>query len=76
MQMIGQHEHVIKMYGCNTTVSPFSIVLELAPLGDLRTYMKRMRQNVSVRKISLSAEFFVPCVSIKVRQKSDKIDKS
>ena len=52
MKLIGQpHNHVITMFGCNTSVIPYSIVLELAPLGDLQTYMREMKDDVSKSKV-------------------------
>ena len=40
-----QNPHIVKLIGCITNQSPVAVLLELAPYGDLCTYLRTQRQS-------------------------------
>ena len=41
----GQNPHIVKLIGCITNQSPAAVLLELAPYGDLCTYLRTLRKT-------------------------------
>ena len=41
----GQNPHIVKLIGCIANQSPVAVLLELAPYGDLCTYLRTQRQS-------------------------------
>ncbi|KAF6771910.1 hypothetical protein AHF37_09651 [Paragonimus kellicotti] len=44
MKVFGQHPHLIKLYGACTQSGPLQIVVEYAPYGNLRDFLRARRQ--------------------------------
>ena len=40
----GQNPHIVKLIGCITNQSPVAVLLELAPYGDLCSYLRTQRK--------------------------------
>ena len=41
----GQNPHIVKLIGCITNQSPVAVLLELAPYGDLCTYLRTQQKS-------------------------------
>ncbi|XP_033122911.1 focal adhesion kinase 1-like isoform X5 [Anneissia japonica] len=49
------HPHIVKLIGICTDFQPNMIVMELAPLGQLRTYLQENKPNLTLRTLILYA---------------------
>ncbi|XP_071953746.1 focal adhesion kinase 1-like isoform X3 [Antedon mediterranea] len=49
------HPHIVKLIGICTDFQPNMIVMELAPLGQLRTYLQQNKLNLSLKTLILFA---------------------
>ena len=47
----GQNPHIVKLIGCITDQSPAAVLLELAPYGDLCSYLRTLRKTANSFKI-------------------------
>ena len=47
---IGQNPHIVKLIGCITNQFPAAVLLELAPYGDLCSYLRTLRKTASSLK--------------------------
>ena len=45
---VGNHPHIVKMVGCDTSSSPLKLLLEYVPHGNLREYLRKNRSSVSI----------------------------
>lgn len=45
MKMIGQHKNIINLLGCCTQDGPLYVIVEYAPHGNLRDFLKKNRLN-------------------------------
>ena len=45
----GQNPHIVKLIGCITNQSPVAVLLELAPYGDLCSYLRTQRKAVGFK---------------------------
>ncbi|CAB4030162.1 fibroblast growth factor receptor 3-like isoform X1, partial [Paramuricea clavata] len=45
MTDLGKHENVIQMFGCCTRCRPICLVLEYAPGGNLKVYLRSLKQK-------------------------------
>ena len=48
---IGQNPHIVKLIGCIANQSPAAILLELAPYGDLCSYLRTLRKTANSFKM-------------------------
>ena len=47
MKEIGKHLNIVSMLGCVTSDGPLCLVTEFCPHGDLRNYLRLIRDKVS-----------------------------
>ena len=46
MKSIGKHLNIVSMLGCVTTGGPLCLITEYCPHGDLRNYLRLIRDKV------------------------------
>jgi serine/threonine protein kinase len=46
MKDLGKHENVIQMFGCSTRCRTICLVLEYAPGGNLKDYLRSLKKKV------------------------------
>ena len=46
MKQLGKHLNIVSMLGCVTTGGPLSLIIEYCPYGDLRDYLRLIRDKV------------------------------
>ena len=46
MKKLGNHYHVVNMFGSNVTQEPYFIIVEYAQHGDLKEYLKDKKKRV------------------------------
>ena len=46
MKSIGKHLNIVSMLGCVTTSGPLCLITEYCPHGDLRNYLRLIRDKV------------------------------
>ena len=46
MKEIGKHLNIVSILGCVTTGGPMCLITEYCPHGDLRSYLRRIRDKV------------------------------
>ena len=47
MKAIGYHENVLAILGCCTQQLPLCLIVEYVPNGDLQSYLRKLRKEVS-----------------------------
>lgn len=47
MKAIGYHENVLAILGCCTQQMPLCLIVEYVPNGDLQSYLRKLRKEVS-----------------------------
>ena len=62
----GQNPHIVKLIGCITNQSPVAILLELAPYGDLCSYLRTQRSSGTGLKTGSEHEVRVTTGEFKV----------
>lgn len=48
MKDLGAHRHLVSMLACCSDVTRLALVLEYVPGGNLHSYLRKHRQNVSM----------------------------
>jgi len=52
MKSIGKHLNIVSMLGCVTTGGPLCLITEYCPHGDLRNYLRLIRDKVSNNSVT------------------------
>lgn len=52
MKSIGKHLNIVSMLGCVTTGGPLCLITEYCPHGDLRNYLRLIRDKVSKNSVT------------------------
>ncbi|XP_064601130.1 fibroblast growth factor receptor 2-like [Liolophura sinensis] len=50
MKELGQHRNIVNINGCCTIASDVRLIMDYCPLGDLRNYLRRCRQEEYIAK--------------------------
>ena len=53
----GECCHMVQMVGCVSTALPLALAMEFVPFGDLLSYLKYWRENISNVKCTLHFVF-------------------
>lgn len=54
MKSIGKHLNIVSMLGCVTSSGPLCLITEYCPHGDLRNYLRLIRDKVELCNFELS----------------------
>ncbi|XP_063921489.1 fibroblast growth factor receptor 3-like isoform X1 [Zophobas morio] len=61
---VGYHMNVVTLLGCCTVDTPFMMIMELVPCGDLKKYLLELRaQWLKMKNVALSRQFIFPDTS-------------
>ncbi|XP_063921417.1 mast/stem cell growth factor receptor kita-like [Zophobas morio] len=58
---IGQHPNIVALLGCCTVGTPYMMIMEFVPCGDLKNYLLELRaQWLNRKNVSMSRQIFFP----------------